>query len=346
MTRALLALLVVVVAGCETSHADTRSRPPDGGRPLVVPASNSPSTPTVAPAPPPADPAPSSTSVGSPNDGRLVAGVPVPSTGLGFKLNERRINVDSFFGTTELVGAIARAAEVVEHEQPSSTLVINDLSFPGGGPIPHHGSHQAGRDADILFYLTDLRGRPVASRGVVIEPDGTGTDFKDLADPADDEQVELDVRRTWRLVRAMVEDPDALVQRIFVAEHVRTMLLAEAERVRAPRRAKDRAGDAMCQPGTPHDDHLHIRLFCTVEDMRAGCLDGNPMYPWRRLELRAAGILEPMMATGRRRRAEPAETTPAAATPPEPRPHRLVKALLERRRGWSRTPHPGRPWCN
>src|SRR6185503_4122464 len=114
------------------------------------------------------------------------------------------------------------------------------------------------RDADILFYLTDLRGRPAVSRGVVIEPDGTGADFKDLTDPADDEQVKLDVRRTWRLVRALVEDPEARIQRIFVAEHVRSLLMAEADRVRAPRRAKERAGEVMCQPSTPHDDHLHV----------------------------------------------------------------------------------------
>lgn len=299
-------------------------------------------SPDAGASPSAAEPAGPSTSIGSPNEGRLEGGVSLPARGEGFMLNERRINVDSFYGTTEMIGAIQRAAAVVAREAPGSTLVVNDIGFREGGDIPHHGSHRSGRDADILFYLTSPQGEPVASRGVVIEPDGTGDDFKDLADGSDDEPVKLDVRRTWRFVRALVEDPEALVQRIFVAEHVRTMLLAEGARVRAPRFALERAGDAMCQPTPPHDDHIHLRLFCTAEDMRAGCLDGYPMYPWRRRELAAAGIDEPAMA-GRRR--EPRVRTPRSAEPP-PIMHRKVRELLERRRAWSGPVHPGRAWCN
>ena len=285
-----------------------------------------------------------STSIGGPNQGRLEGGVPLPWRGEGFVLNERRINPDSTFGTTEMIGAIERAAAVVAREMPGSTLVVNDIGFREGGDIPHHGSHRSGRDSDILFYLTDPQGHPAQSRGIVIEPDGTGVDFKDLSDPADDEPLRFDARRTWRFVRALVEDSEAAVQRIFIAEHVRTMLLDEAARVRAPRFAVQRAGDAMCQPSPPHDDHIHLRLFCSAEDMQAGCLDGYPMYPWRRRELAAAGIPEPLMAGRPRRHAR----TPAAAAAVEPRPvlHRKVRELLERRKAWSRTPHPGRAWCN
>jgi len=289
-------------------------------------------------------PAGPSTSIGGPNDGRLEGGVPLPWRGEGFVLNERRINPDSYYGTTEMIGAIERAAAVVAREMPGSTLVVNDIGFREGGEIPHHGSHESGRDADILFYLTSPRGEPVASRGVVIEPNGTGMDFKDLADPADDEPVKMDVRRTWRFVRALVEDPEALVQRIFIAEHVRTLLMAEATRARAPRFAIERAGDAMCQPSPPHDDHIHLRLFCTAEDMSAGCRDGYPMYPWRRRDLAAAGIPEPLMADRPRR--EPRDRRVAAAEEPRPVMHRKVRELLERRKTWAPTPHPGRPWCN
>jgi penicillin-insensitive murein endopeptidase len=97
-----------------------------------------------------------------------------------------------------MIRGIEEAAAAVAHDLPGSTAVINDIGFQNGGDIPHHGSHRSGRDADILFYLTDPRGNPVQSRGVVIEPDGTGVDFKDLADAADDEPVRFDARRTWR----------------------------------------------------------------------------------------------------------------------------------------------------
>lgn len=357
MTRIVLA--AIVVAGCASGATEPRAREPvaavavaDAGTtrapaPAVPDAGGAAEAldGAVAEAPDSAPPAGPSTSIGSPNEGRLEGGVPLPRQGEGFVLNERRINVDSFYGTTEMIGAIERGAAAVARELPGSTLVVNDIGFREGGDIPHHGSHRSGRDADILFYLTDLRGNPVASRGVVIEPDGTGMDFKDLADPADDEPVKLDVRRTWRFVRALVEDPEALVQRLFVAEHVRTMLLAEAARARAPRFAVERAGDAMCQPSPPHDDHIHARLFCTAEDMRAGCLDGNPMYPWRRRELAAAGFPAPMMA-GRRQRERPETSAEPAAPGPRPVLDRKVKQLLARRREWSRTPHPGRAWCN
>jgi hypothetical protein len=103
--------------------------------------------------------------------------------------------------------------------------------------------------------------------GVPIEPDGRGWDFHDLVDPADDQRVRIDVPRTWRFVRALLEDDEAAVQRIFVVEHVRTMLLEHAERVRAPRAVRARFEDVTCQPGYPHDDHLHVRFFCSAEDV-------------------------------------------------------------------------------
>lgn len=281
-----------------------------------------------------------STSMGGPNNGTLVGGVPLPFDAPGFFSNPRRPNDTAYWGTVEAVRSILRAASVVDRDLPGGTLFVNDIGFREGGRIPHHGSHTAGRDADILFYLLDTDGAPRPGLGVPLGPDGTGTDFGDLLDPADDVDVALDVPRTWRVVQALLEDDDALVQRIFVVEHLRTLLFAHANAIGAPEAARIRFEEVTCQPGYPHDDHLHVRFFCTDEDLGLGCADGAPMYPWRRAQLRAAGV-EPV-------RPAPIPRSPRAAPAPEPEPppmHERVRAFLDFRESWASAPHPGRPYC-
>ncbi len=265
--------------------------------------------------------------------------------GPGFRFNPRR-SPNARYGTVEVVQALMRAAAVVAREMPGSMLYINDLSLEHGGPIPGHGSHTAGRDADVLFYLLDGAGHPMAPVGAPLDPQGRGVDFKDLADPSDDVPVHIDVRRCWRFVQALIEDPHVALNRIFLAEHLRTLLLAEAHRQNAPAQTIDRFADLTCQPSYPHDDHYHFRFFCTPEDIRQGCEDSPPIYPWHRRALHAAGV-EPVPAHRGRRHHAPAHITTeaqarAAAGPMAPQ----VKAWLARREAWMHMPHPGRPWCH
>lgn len=313
---------------------------------------------TAASVPPPADsavslaallaglpPASQSTSIGSPTNGHLEGGVPLPLAGPGFRHNDRRSR-DARYGTVEVVRAIARAAAAVAHELPGSELVVNDLGLANGGRISHHGSHRAGRDADILFFVRDDQGNSRPAVGEAIEPDGTGYDYKELATAADDVRVHFDAPRTWRFVRALLEDPDDSVQRIFVAEHLRAMLLTEAERAHAPPALLQRFAEISCQPGYPHDDHLHVRWFCSHEDIAKGCQDLPPLYPWRVAEL-AAAKLKPSLAQ-RSKSEDPAEVVTqqqAEAAVKQQSPHPEVLAFLERRKAWEKQPHPGRPYC-
>jgi penicillin-insensitive murein DD-endopeptidase len=282
-----------------------------------------------------------STSIGGPAEGSLEGAVPFPAAAAGVMLNPRRLNPGGHFGTVETVQGLLRAAAVVDRELPGGQpLVVNDLGFASGGPIAHHGSHQAGRDVDVLFYLFDKEGHPRPAKGVPLDTKGRGWDFGDLVDPADDLFVKLDAPRTWRFLQALAEDDAALVQRVFVAEHVRTLLLEAAKRAKAPRAAVQRVEELTCQPGTPHDDHLHIRFFCSAEDLSKGCLDSTPMYPWRRAQLKAAGQAP---ALWRPSKARPSSKTTAEA---EAGPmHWKVKAFLKLRETWSAQPHPGRPYC-
>jgi penicillin-insensitive murein DD-endopeptidase len=315
-----------LAAGVDVPHAPV-TQPSAEPPPVVLPAASS------------------STSIGSPTNGHLAGGVPLPLTGTGFRHNDRRSR-DARYGTVEAVTAIVQAAAVVARELPGSELLVNDLGLPRGGPISHHGSHRAGRDADILFYLLDDAGAPLASVGAPIDPDGIGFDYKDLSDPSDDVRVHFDAARTWRFVQALLEQPDSEVQRIFVVEHLRTRLLAEAERSHAPAQLLARFADLSCQPGYPHDDHLHVRWFCSPEDLTAGCEDAAPLYPFRAAQLAAAHV-KPVMAA-RSKSEEPAavvtqadaERAVVAAAP-----HADVLAFLKRRKAWEKQPHPGRPYC-
>lgn len=289
-----------------------------------------------------------STSIGAPGDGQLRGAVRFPDSGPGFYHNSVRPD-EARYGTVELVQTIVRAAEITEHETPGSVLVVNDLGLIEGGPIHQHGSHQAGRDADILYFSLDAKGVPLPSVGVPIDPQGKGVDFKDLADPKDDQPVQLDVKRTWRFAQALLETARDNLQRIFMVEHVRTMLLAEAARAHAPAALIQRFADITCQPDSPHDDHMHVRLYCTPEDMAAGCLDTPPTYPFRLAALSPLGLkpqLADMQRTAAQRRARgKLTTTPEQARKRAGPMHAAVIKFLDQRKAWIKQPHPGRPYC-
>jgi penicillin-insensitive murein endopeptidase len=289
-----------------------------------------------------------STSIGGPSNGSIRGAVPLPEAGPGFRSNALRPNVTAYFGTVELVSALVQAAAAVHEELPGSEVVINDLGFAEGGPIPHHGSHQAGRDVDVLFYYLDHDGQPWPAKGVPIDLRGRGWDFGDLSDPRDDVRVRIDLPRTWRFIAALIEHDlaaeEPLLQRMFIAELVRTLLLGQAERVRAPSHVRERFEALTCQPSHPHDDHVHLRFFCSAEDLREGCADSPPLYPWRREQLRAVGI-EPVFATRAPRRERAPTVTRRQAQQAAGRIHSRVAAFLAERALWSAAQHPGRPYC-
>jgi penicillin-insensitive murein DD-endopeptidase len=356
MKAARLALCLAACAGSggPSQEAAPRPRPadaldaagPDAPAPATAGAVDAGSVQPQSPGPLAALPAGSfSTSIGSATNGRVLGSVALPLHGPGFRFNSRRDSA-ARYGTVEVIGSIERAADVVRARFPESELVVNDIGLAEGGPISHHGSHRAGRDADILFYLRGDDGAPTPSVGAPIDPQGIGFDFKELSQPDDDVRVHFDAERTWHFVAALLEDPEARVQRIFVVEHLRSALLAAARRVSGQPETIARFEDVTCQPSYPHDDHLHVRWFCSLEDLTHGCQDLPPLYPWREAELKAAGV-RPVLAT-RTKSTDPAPITTQAEATREvkrQRPHKAVMAFLAQRKAWEKQPHPGRPFC-
>jgi len=214
-------------------------------------------------------------SIGTANRGVLADGAELPRDGDG--LCWLRDN-DRHWGLPRFTDAIARAARGVANERPGARLYAGDLSTRrGGGPLPPHFSHRSGVDADLLFYVTTLAGTPVDSPGFVhFGADGIARDDRSQR------WLRFDVEREWLLVKALVEDPQARIQWIFVSDVVQALLIEWAIARGDSTETIRRAEEVMLEPhpGGVHDDHLHVRTSCSPDEMVAGCEPSGPRRAW------------------------------------------------------------------
>jgi penicillin-insensitive murein endopeptidase len=219
-------------------------------------------------------------SIGAPNHGVLTDGAELRPVAGG--LRWLRSN-DRHWGLPRFAQAIERAAAEVTRQKPGAALCVGDLSIrAGGGPLSPHFSHRSGVDADLLFYVTTLDGAPVDSPGFIhFAADGIARD------EALGRWLRLDVEREWLLVKALVEDPDARVQWVFVSDVVQALLtewaLATGDGPETIRRARE----VMHQPhpGGVHDDHIHLRTACSPDETVAGCEPAGPRRTWLAYDL-------------------------------------------------------------
>jgi penicillin-insensitive murein endopeptidase len=237
----------------------------------------------------------------------LSDGLQVPRDGDG--LRWLRGN-DRHWGIPRFADAIARAAGRVSREKPGAALTVGDLSTrSGGGPLAPHFSHRSGMDADLLFYVTTLEGVPVESPGFVhVGADGLARDEVHAR------WLRFDVEREWLLVRALVEDPQARVQWIFVSDVVQAMLVEWALAAGDPAEVIERAEAVMAQPnpGGVHDDHVHVRTACSPDETVAGCEPIGPRRSWLSYDLPPVEDRDEDLALALFRPLESAPTAPAA----------------------------------
>ena len=225
-----------------------------------------------------------STSLGTPQQGALRDPFALPAEASVLVLHADTVRRDARFATLELAALLVRAARTVHAAAGGPPMVVADCSRPGGGPLPHHRSHASGRDADVLFYVLDASGRPVRAPGF-LPFDGRGRCRRRGC------TLRLDLRRNWWLVRTLVASRRPAVQFVFVAEPIRRLLLAYGRARGDDPRWLRRAARVLVQPSDalPHDDHFHVRIYCSPEDRRKGCRDVGPRWPW----LSDAGAIVP-----------------------------------------------------
>ena len=82
--------------------------------------------------------------------------------------------------------------------------------------------------------------------------------------------------------RALVTAPEIGVQFMFASRNVEALLIDYAVARGEPLDIVLHAQSVMWQPGDsmPHDDHIHLRIACSVEETLAGCTGGGPYWDW------------------------------------------------------------------
>ena len=216
-----------------------------------------------------------SLSIGTSRDGFVVDCKVLPLRSDTLQVLEVQSHRGTNCGTDEIVDALVKASRDVAHAVPGSVMTVGNVGRVGGGDIPWSISHNSGRDADIGFFLLGPDG------GQFIPPELVKLDSSGRGVSAG-VPVRLDLRRTWLVVRSLVTNPAVEVQWLFVSDAIRKTLLDFARKRHEPEAVIRRAEEAMAQPARtrPHDDHLHLRIYCPVDDLLEGCRDTGTNRPW------------------------------------------------------------------
>ncbi len=220
-----------------------------------------------------------SISLGSTTRGRIFGGKRLAYSGPGYRQPARWRARERRYGTGELVNLIRNVAARLHRVDRGSVLAVADMSRRGGGYVSSHRSHASGRDADLVFFQTDLQGRPVLAEQMV-SFNKTGASRAGL-------ELRFDDRRNWNLIRALLVAPEAQVQYVFVDENIKTRLLAHAVARGEDPQLVARASDVLRFAGrrAPHDDHFHVRIYCSSRDRVLGCKDFGAEWDWRKKKL-------------------------------------------------------------
>ncbi|MBL4685045.1 MAG: penicillin-insensitive murein endopeptidase [Nannocystaceae bacterium] len=188
-------------------------------------------------------------SIGAPNRGRLVHGIPMPE-GDSWSMKPGRQRV---YGTVETVRTLRDALLAYGRAFDDAPRVqIRDLSALRGGKIAPHRSHQSGRDVDIGFVLNTP---PEQTRRV-----GENT---------------FDREKNWFLVRALIDSGQ--VQSIYTSGKAKRWLLAAA--------AKELTADELpryfdlISYERGHSQHMHVRFRCA--DEHGACQGRSKQRPKR-----------------------------------------------------------------
>ena len=213
-----------------------------------------------------------SVSVGRASRGFLIDGARLPDHGEGFTTRDVWIRRNNRYGTDEAIDLVIGVARRMSSKVTDVKLVVGDISGAGGGGgNDFHRSHQSGRDIDLVYYMRGADGKP-------FEPDAMHV-FDSHGKAKDGSGLSIDVHRTWLLVKELVTAREAPVQYIFMYEPIAKLLVDHAHDINEPDAIIDRVRRTLHQPGDSarHDDHLHVRVYCSAADKRLGCVDMGPL---------------------------------------------------------------------
>jgi penicillin-insensitive murein endopeptidase len=188
-------------------------------------------------------------SVGAPNDGRLVRGRRLEATAALRLWNGNDVPA---YATPQLLRVLARAAGRVRAAHPGSAVVVHALSREEGGPIHGKRSHRSGRDADLVLFARDAKGKPAVAKKLARFGTGGRTP----------EGLVFDDARNWALVDALARDH--AVTHLFIASALRVRLLAHARAAKVENARVERVAAVLFADDgdEPLDALLHVRVVC------------------------------------------------------------------------------------
>ncbi len=181
-----------------------------------------------------------SLSIGTPDAGALLNALQMMD-GLLWRIRQ----AETAWATAETIAFLETAIDAVEARHPGSPpVLVGDISSRPGGRLKRHKSHQCGRDADLGWYFKN----------------GVGDSLQTAT------SRNLDLDRSWELVRAFVTETD--VDRIFIDRSIQRLLWRHALE-----RGEDREwlshifqcasgrSDTIVQHERRHKNHMHVRFF-------------------------------------------------------------------------------------
>ena len=209
-----------------------------------------------------------SISIGDTSYGYLVGARQI-TEGASLGILPRQRGRDLRYGTDQIVLLLEEAAKKF-HARTKTRFWIGNIGRRSGGDIAYSVSHNSGRDADVALAYTDVSGKAVDPPDLVlVDAVGISRDK--------DHKLRFDVERTWQIIKALVGSDKAQIEFLFLARNLSERVLRHARETKEPAELVEKAAGLLVQPGgAPHDDHIHVRVYCEARDVEGGCLNGGP----------------------------------------------------------------------
>ncbi|MBR4985538.1 MAG: HEAT repeat domain-containing protein [Proteobacteria bacterium] len=212
-------------------------------------------------------------SIGTTRDGYMINGRSLPVPSLLIRQLPVPYERGLTYGTQELIRLLVDTARVMEKKYPGTIMYMGNMGAREGGDISYSVSHNAGRDADIAFYLLDDQGKFAHPRHLhkinrVLHSREAGAVYT------------FDLEKNTTLVETLLTHPKINVQFIFLVKHLRSAIRKEFVNRGASEELLARF-DAVVQVQAAHNDHFHVRIYCSDADICAGCVDKSLIHEWQ-----------------------------------------------------------------
>lgn len=211
-------------------------------------------------------------SIGDTRDGYLINGQTIPMPGNTVRQLPVQYERGIAYATHDFVKLITDTAAAMQKKYPGTVLYLGNMSNREGGDIPYSVSHNSGRDGDIGFYYLNEKGK-------FAHPQNLYKLRRNLKVNTPDGMLTFDLEKNTTLIEILLTHPKIHVQFIFLAKYIRSAIHRELINRGASEDLLARFEETV-QVQAAHNDHYHIRIYCSDDDICAGCIDKSLIHAW------------------------------------------------------------------